>query len=62
MTMILGQTDINGSLFKEGISICSFIVIILISLCLIIISLPFLLSKYYMKKKENEDKKINELN
>ena len=62
MTIILGQTDINGSLFKEGISICSFIVIILISLCLIIISLPFILSKYYMKQTQNEDKTVNELN
>ena len=41
MTIILGQNDIKGNLFKEGINIFSIIVIILITICLIIASLPF---------------------
>ena len=61
MTIILGQTDINGSLFKEGINICSLIVIILISLCLIIISLPFLLHKFYKREAKRASQAINEI-
>ena len=62
MTVILGQNDIKGNIFKEGINFFSIMIIILLTLCLIIISLPFLLSKYYKKKAEKADLSINELN
>ena len=61
MTVILGQNDIKGNLFKEGINFFSIIVIILITICLIIASLPFFLSKYYRKKSDNNNNAANEL-
>ena len=62
MTIILGQSDIKGSLFKEGINILSVIVIIFITISLILISFPFYLSKYYKKQSESAKKMLNELN
>ena len=62
MTVILGKTDINGSLFIEGINICSLIVIILITLCLIVISLPFLLQKFYKNQSKKTSQTLNEIN
>ena len=62
MTIILGQADLKGSLFKEGISFLSIIVIIMITLCLIVISSPFLLSKFYKKQTQDAQNSLNELN
>ena len=61
MTVILGQNDIKGKLYKEGINFFSIIVIILITICLIIVSLPFVLSKYYSKHSNNKNTASNEL-
>ena len=62
MTIILGQNDINGSIFKEGMSFFSILIVILITFCLILISLPFLLSFYYKKQTESAKQILNELN
>ena len=62
MTIILGQKDLKGNIYKEGISFLSLIVIILITLSLIVISLPFLLSKYYKKQTENAQASLNQIN
>ena len=62
MTVILGQKDIKGNIFKEGISFLSVIVIVFITLCLIIISLPFILSKFYKKQDERSKSSVSELN
>ena len=62
MTVILGQKDIKGNIFKEGISFLSVIVIVFITLCLIIISLPFILSKFYKKQDERSESSVSELN
>ena len=62
MTIILGQNDINGSIFKEGISFLFVLMVILITLCLILISLPIIISKYYSKKLDIGDKIFKELN
>ena len=62
MTIILGQADLKGSLFKEGISFLSIIVIIMITLCLIVISSPFLLSKFYKKQTQDAQNSLNEIN
>ena len=62
MTIILGQKDLKGNLYKEGISFLSLIVIILITLSLIIITLPFLLSKYYKRQTEKAQASLNQIN
>ena len=62
MTVILGQKDLKGSLFEEGISFLSIIVIIFITLCLIMISLPFILSKFYKKQTDRAQSSASELN
>ena len=62
MTIILGQNDIYGSIFKEGISFLFILLMILITLCLVLISLPLILSKYYSKKEDIGDKIFKELN
>ena len=62
MTVILGQKDLKGSLFEEGINFLSIIVIIFINLCLIIISLPFILSKFYNKQGDRAQSSVSELN
>ena len=62
MTVILGQKDLKGSLFEEGISFLSVIVIIFITLCLIMISLPFILSKFYKKQTDRAQSSVSELN
>ena len=62
MTIILGQNDINGSIFKQGISFLFILVMILVTLCLVLLSLPLILSKYYSKKTDIGDKILKELN
>ena len=61
MTVILGQHDVNGSLFKEGIGFLSIIFIVLLTLSLIVVTSPFILDKYYKNQTKQAENALKEL-